>query len=136
MSRFHRHFRLVANGVKEMSALISSGSSPLNHLRNRHLGILTGTQARQLMAFGFPEGLDPEVESFLFQLTGRHPYVLQGVLENLWEDQAESDKQAVRGAAREFLNQHRTFSRWLDAFGQAEHAVYQLLSDLSSSQGR
>ena len=41
----------------------------------------------------------------------------------------ELDKRAVRRAAREFLNQHRNFSRWLDAFGQAEHAVYQLLSE-------
>jgi hypothetical protein len=129
MSRFHRHFRLVASGVKEMSDLISSGSSPLNYLRNRPLAILTGTQARQLLAFGFPGGLDPEVESFLFQLTGRHPYLPQGVLENLWDDRAESDKRAVGRAAREFLNQHRNFSRWLDAFGQAEHAVYQLLSE-------
>jgi TIR domain len=106
---------------------LASGSSPLNYLRNRHLGILTGTQAHQLITFGFLEGLDPEVESFLFQATGRHPY--KGVLENLWEDPAESDRQAVRRAAREFLNQHRTFYRWLDAFGQAEHAVYRLLSE-------
>ena len=129
ISAFHSHFRLVASGVREMSNLISSGSSPLNHLRNRHLGILTGAQARQLIAFGFPSELDPEVESFLFQLTGRHPYVLQGVLENLWEEQGELDRQSLRRAAREFLNQHRNFSRWLDAFGQAEHAVYQLLSE-------
>ena len=129
ISRFNRHFRLVASGVREMSNLISSGSSPLNHLRNSHLGILTGAQARQLITFGFPEALDPEMESFLFQLTGRHPYLLQGVLENLWQDQVEIDKRAVRRAAREFLNQQRNFPRWLDAFGQVEHAVYQLLSD-------
>jgi hypothetical protein len=89
----------------------------------------SGQQARQLIAFGIPEGLGPEVESLLFELTGRHPYLLQGVLENLWEDQAELGKRAVRRAAREFLNQHRNFSQWLDAFGQAEHAVYQLLSE-------
>jgi TIR domain len=129
MSHYHRHFRLVASGVREMSELISSGSSPLNHLRNRHLGVPTSTQARQLIACGFPDGLDPEVESFLFQLTGRHPYMLQGVLEILWEDPAERDKQAVHRAAREFLNQHRTFYRWLDAFRPAEHAVYGLLSE-------
>lgn len=104
ISRFHRHFRLIASGVREMSDLISSGASPLNHRRNRHLGILTGTQARQLIAFGFPEGLHPEVESSLFQLTGRHPYVLQGILEHLWEDQGELDRQAVMRAAREFLD--------------------------------
>jgi hypothetical protein len=127
ISPFHRHFRLMASGVKEMSDLISSGGSPLNHLRNKYLGILSGTQARQLIAFGFPEGFDPGVESFLFQLTGRHPCVLQGVLEHMWEDQAELDRRVVRRAAREFLNQHRTFHRWLAAFDRTEHTVYQLL---------
>jgi TIR domain len=129
VSRFHSHFRLVASGVREMSNLISSGSSPLNYLRNSHLRILTGGEARQLITFGFPAGFEPEIESFLFQLTGRHPYVLQGVLENLWDDQGELDKSTLRRAAREFLNQHRNFFRWLDAFGQAEHAVYRLLSE-------
>lgn len=129
ISRFHRHFRLMASGVREMSHLISSGASPLNHLRNRHLGVLTGAQARQLIAFGFPAGLDSEVESFLFQLTGRHPYVLQGVLEHFWGEQGESARQSVRRAAREFLDQQRTFTRWMNVFGQAEHAVYQLLSE-------
>ena len=131
ISRFHRHFRLVASGVREMSKLISSGASPLNNLRNRHLGVLSGAQARQLIPFGFPAGFDPEVESFLFQLTGRHPYMLQGVLEKLWEDGAALDKQALRKAAREFLDEQQTFPRWLDAFGPAEHAVYRLLSEAS-----
>jgi hypothetical protein len=36
---------------------------------------------------------------------------------------------AVKGTAREFLREHRDFARWLDAFGPAEHAVYQLLSE-------
>jgi hypothetical protein len=129
VSRFYRHFRLVTSCMREMSGLFSSEGSPLNHLRNRHLGVLASTQARQLIACGFPDGLDPEVESFLFQLTGRHPYLLQGVLENLWEDQAEIDKQAIRQAAREFMNQHATFYRWLDAFHPAEHAIYRLLSE-------
>lgn len=129
ISGFHRHFRLVASGVREMSKLISSGASPLNNLRNKHLGVLTSTHARQLIAIRFREGIEPEVESFRFQLTGRHPYILQGVLEKLWEDGAALDKQAFRKAAREFLNEQKTFPRWLDAFGQTEHLVYQLLSE-------
>jgi hypothetical protein len=128
VSRFQRHFRLVASGVNDLATLISSGSSPLNNLRNRHLGILTGAQARQLIAFGFPEGLDPEVEWLVFQLTGRHPYLLQGLLEKLWEDQTGLDKKAVRRMAADFLREHRTFARWLEVFGPAEHAVYQCLS--------
>ena len=54
MSDFHSHFRVVASGVTGMAKLISSGSSPLNNLRNKHLGILTGKQARQLITTVFP----------------------------------------------------------------------------------
>jgi hypothetical protein len=129
ISRLHRHFRLVASGVNEMASLISSGSSPLNNLRHMHLGILTGNQARQLIDCGFSDGLEPEMEFLLFQLTGRHPYLLQGFLETVWEEQGGLDQQAIKSAARAFLREHRTFHRWLDAFGPAERAVYQCLSE-------
>lgn len=129
VSRFHRHFRVAASGVNEMTKLISSGSSPLNNLRNVYLGVLTGKQARQLISFGFPDGLDPEIELLLFQLTGGHPYLLQGLLEKLWEDKADLDKNTVKSAARDFLREHHDFHRWMDAFSEAAHATYQLLSE-------
>jgi class 3 adenylate cyclase len=55
--------------------------------------------------------------------------LLQGLLEKLWEEQAGLDKQAVRRAAANFLREHQTFDRWLEAFGPAEHAVYRCLSE-------
>jgi hypothetical protein len=126
-SRFHRHFRLVATGVKEMARLISSGSSPLNNLRNKYLGILTKKkQAKQLVNYGFPAECDDEA---LFRSTGRHPYLLQGVLEKLWPDKTEWDKKIIRTAARDFLGEHKDFQRWLDAFGPAEQAVYRCLAE-------
>jgi hypothetical protein len=129
MSRFHRHFRLVASGVTGMANLISSGSSPLNNLRNKHLGILTGKQVRQLIVNGFHNGLDPEVELALLQLTGRHPYLLQGLLEKLWDVQPAIDKLALKNASREFLREHHDFDRWLESFDEAGHAVYQALAN-------
>jgi hypothetical protein len=127
MSDFHSHFRLVASGVTGMAKLISSGSSPLNNLRNKHLGILTGKQTRQLITHGFPDGLEPEVELSLLHLTGKHPYLLQGLLEKLYETQAELDPRTVKSAGREFLREHHDFARWLESFDRAEHAVYQAL---------
>jgi hypothetical protein len=129
VSRFQRHFRLVASGVTMMAHLIASGSSPLNNLRHLYLRVLTGSQARQLIAFGFPQGLDPDVEFLLFQMTGKHPYLLQGLLEHIWENQTTLDRQVVRRAAWEFLHQQSTFPRWLDAFGLEDHAVYQCLAE-------
>jgi len=110
VSRFQRHFRLVASGVKAMAHLITSGTSPLNMLRYQSLGVLTDSQARQLIAFGFPQGLDPDVEVLLFEVTGKHPYLLQGALEHLWEEQTTLNQHAVRRASREFLRQHKPFS--------------------------
>jgi len=129
VSRFHRHFRLIASGVTGMAKLISSGSSPLNNLRNKHLSVLTGKQARQLVFQGFADKLDLELELALLQLTGRHPYLLQGLLEKLWDAQADIDKRMLKDTSREFLHEHHDFERWLDSFKEAEHAVYHELSE-------
>jgi len=134
VSDFHRHFRLVATGVSGMGDLISSGSSPLNNLRHRYLSILSSKQAHQLLAAGFGEpGLDPETEVEVLRVTGRHPYLMQGVLDFLWQDtggRGEAvDRKQIRVATREFLREHSDFPRWLDQFGPAEHEVYRSLAD-------
>ncbi len=129
MSDFNRHFRLVATGVNEMANLISSGSSPLNNLRNKYLAVLTGKQARQIISFGFPDGLDPDIESSIYKITGKHPYLLQGILEKLWVDKTELGKKLVKTAAKEFLSEHNDFHRWKKSFGSAEHEVYQILTN-------
>jgi hypothetical protein len=128
VSDYATHLRLIASGVTGMAKLISSGSSPLNNLRNKYLGILSSTQARELISKGFPQGLPADIELLLFQLTGRHPYLLQGVLEKLWEARPDIDQQRVKTAAREFLREHHDFYRWLESFGPAEHAVYGAIS--------
>jgi len=127
ISDFHRQFRLVASGVKQMANLISSGS-PLNNLRNQYLCVLKSKRARELIAFGFPDGLDTDVESLLFQLTGKHPYLLQGLLEKLWAKRKRDEQETLQEAAKEWPQEHYDFSRWLEDFGPADHAVYQLLS--------
>ena len=130
VSRFHRHFRLVASGVNNMAKLISSGSSPLNNLRAKYLDILTVKQARQLLSFGFSENFDDDLEQMLFRISGRHPYLLQGLLEKLWISRENLNKNFLKSCVREFLLEHNDFHRWLDAFGPAEHAVYQILSKI------
>ena len=132
VSRYHRHFRLVASGVNQMANLISSGASPLNNLRNHHLGILSTRDAQDLIHLGFPKGLDPDFQHHLFQRTGRHPYLLQGLLEKLCETQpAQVTNTTLTSFIKEFLSEHQDFTRWLDAFEPAGHAVYQILADAS-----
>lgn len=130
VSRYHRHFRVAASGVNHMANLISSGSSPLNNLRNQHLGILSTRDAEELIHLGFPNGLDPDFQHHLFQRTGRHPYLLQGLLEKLCETQpAQVTNTTLTSSIKEFLSEHQDFTRWLDAFEPAGHAVYQILAD-------
>lgn len=124
MSEHHRHFRLVATGVKDMAGLISSGSSPLNNLRNCSLRILTEAEAAELVRKGV-SNIDEETLGSLFDMTGRHPYVLQGVLENLTANSTAWD---IHAAAGDFLDEHKDFQRWADGFNDAEKTVYNILA--------
>ncbi|MDJ0783093.1 MAG: hypothetical protein QNJ22_14045 [Desulfosarcinaceae bacterium] len=125
-SPFHPHFRVVASGATEMAGLIYSGSSPLNNLRHKYLRILSAKQARKLLTAGFAETYETEV---LFKLTGRHPYLLQGLLEKLWDQRPDCwDKATVRQAGKDFLREHRDFTHWLEDFDPAACAVYRQLA--------
>jgi hypothetical protein len=140
VSTIHRHFRVVASGVKAMCDLISSGSSPLNNLRHIHLGILSSGAADDLVAMGFGDGsFDAETNQALQRITGRHPYLMQGLLELLWNyrncDGAELGSAAMESAVRQFQREHSDFRRWLDAFGPTEHVLYQALTALSDGDG-
>jgi len=104
VSRFHRHFRLVASGVSELANLISSGSSPLNNLRHKHLGILRTADARDLIRHGFSDSLDPDVEAYLFHRTGRYPYLLQGLLEKMFKERSSDlTAKSVKTAESDFF---------------------------------
>jgi hypothetical protein len=128
LSRFHRHFRVVASGVGDMARLIRTGS-PLNNLRAYRLSVLDEENARRLIGHGFADGLNPEAVVEIAVQTGRHPYLMQGVLEKLWAvRQGAVTRENVREAARGFAREHRDFARWVEAFGPAEHAVFQCLS--------
>lgn len=127
-SAFNRHFRLIAAGVKDMAQLISSGASPLNNLRNQHLAVLKGKEAELLVDEGFGSEYDAATLKILFELTGRHPFLLQGVLEQLWEKKSVWTQSTITKGARRFLKQDKTFQRWAEAFGTPEQIVYNCLA--------
>ncbi|MCP4109877.1 MAG: hypothetical protein GY749_30885 [Desulfobacteraceae bacterium] len=124
-SQFHRHFRIVATGMKELERLIDD-SSPLNFFRNFYLGILKDEDARKLLSFGFTDKHDTD---FLFELTGKHPFLLQGILEKLWTDKTEWNKENIIRTGRNFLKEHSDFQRWMDAFSTLERTVYRCLAE-------
>lgn len=130
-SAFKSHIRLVASGVKGLSGLISTGASPLNNLIHSYLSVLKPRHARSLIEQGFEYNLDVEVE--LLRLSGCHPFLLQGLLQELWldcEGKAENiDRNSLKLAAKEFRNAlaNSVFKGWLINFTEVEHAIYQAL---------
>ena len=136
VSRFNDHLRMIATGVKEMARLISSGSSPLNNLCHLYLRILTEEEAGRLIAHGFPDGISHQTRVALEGATGRHPYLVQGLLEKLRKQASPPDQEAVKRAAQEWLREHKDFRRWLDGFGPGERAVYRILAGAPSNSLR
>jgi hypothetical protein len=127
-SRFNRHFRLIVTGVKDMADLILAGS-PLNQLSNEFLRVLTVEETKELVQKGFSPDSAYDLSS-LYKLTGGHPYLLQGILEIMWDKKEEEwSKQKLRKAGKTFLKKHRDFKRWLDTFSPCEKAVYKCLAE-------
>jgi len=124
-SDFKNHFRLVATGVKELANLISSGASPLNNLLNKYLSILSHKSATKLVSAGFSETFQTE---FLFHYTGRHPYLLQGILEKLSIDKTDPDEYQIKKAGRRLLKEMNVFKHWLGKFDADEMAIYKSLA--------
>ena len=106
---------------------LAAKGSPLNNLNPEYLAILGCDESRQLIAAGFPEGLNRSIENFVLQHTGRHPYILQGLLGYLW-DIGEVNETTIRTAARRFVrDRDGTFRRWLETFRKEGCALYQAL---------
>jgi nucleoside phosphorylase len=109
-----------------MESLISSGS-PLNNLRTIKLGVLTDDDAQELINFGFLK-VEDEKRKILLELTVKHPYLLRGVLEELWLTKLEWNQSIIKEAADRFLEQHGDFQHWIKTFGEVEKAIYYCLA--------
>jgi TIR domain len=133
VSRLSSHFRIVATGVADLTRLISSGSSPLNNLVRKTVGIFSATEAKELLRMGLGHDLAPAVENLVMELTGRHPYLIQGLFEGIRVDR-EIDQFVIASSAQKFLRESSTFDRWMQAFGDAERIVYGALS--AAPEGR
>jgi hypothetical protein len=134
-SPFNANFRLVATGVKDLAQLISSGSSPLNNLIHKYLGILDEKQAIALVQKGFNEWhYQGGWMELLFRVTGRHPFILQGFLEKLWKQNTVWNRKSIHLAAQSFLKEHKDFQHWIHMFSDADKAVYRCLVETSEDK--
>lgn len=135
-SYFHDHFRLVVTGFKDISTLFSPDVTFFTNLHYEYLRTLNEDEAEILIQSGVPDEkdpIDPTTKFLLDQLTGGHPYLLQGILQEIWQQRYRQnlEKISVEAVAKEFLRHHRDFELWLDSFGLTEHIIYQRLLDAS-----
>ena len=123
------NFRLVVTGVNDPEGVINRGS-PFNILEKHKLGVLTDDDVGTLVEVGFPDGMSRAARRRLVELTGRHPYLLQGVLQKLWRsDGARLDASDVERAAASFAALHGgDFRGWFNRFSDAARMVYGFLS--------
>jgi predicted nucleotide-binding protein len=128
LSRFKRHFRAIIAGVFSPSELQAKGS-PLNNLNPEYLSILSNEEAQSLITVGFADRLAEPLASSVMEQSGRHPYILQGVLGYLWDCEVVTDSN-LQAAGRRFVRDREgTFRRWLETFKRDGCALYQSLID-------
>jgi predicted nucleotide-binding protein len=128
VSRHREHFRAVVAGVFSPTEMSAQGS-PLNNLDPEYLGVLSRKECSELIAAGFPGGLGETLDATLAELTGRHPYILQGVLGYLF-DSGETTEASMRAAARRFVrDRDGTFRSWLATFRPEGCALFQEMLD-------
>lgn len=126
--KFSGNFRLVVTGENDPEGVINRGS-PFNMLAKVPLGILSAADVDSLIAAGFRDGIPEVAKERLVALTGRHPYLLQGVLQKLWRRDGEDvDGEDVQREAASFQREHNDFARWLDVFDGLARMVYAYLS--------
>lgn len=125
------NFRLVVTGVDDPEGVINRGS-PFNMLAKTQLGVLAGEDVDALVTVGFGDGMRCATKERLTELTGRHPYLLQGVLQKLWRHDGDGmDEADVDRAAASFEREHDDFVQWLQRFDGVTRRVYGCLSAYS-----
>lgn len=132
-SAYKSQFRFVVSGVNDLSGLTDAGSPLKNVLATKELGIIDDKSVEELIGLGFGEGLSDDSTRCLKELTGGHPYLLQGVLHELWHERnttgATLDRSHVLAAARGFESDYgETFRVWREAIGDGACDVFGFLS--------
>ncbi len=126
------NFRLVVTGVNDPEGVINKGS-PLNVLATRKLGVLSAEDMDTLIQAGFPDGIPQAPKERIVQLTGRHPYLLQGVLQKLWRPVGQDiNGEEVQAEAASFQQEHNDFARWFRVLGDVARRLYGYLSAQAS----
>ena len=97
------------DGFHNLRNFLIKSESPLNNLESHTLWHLSVDESHQLVQQGFGNEFPMQLESMLQELSGCHPWLLQGLLEYLWEAQQPLDVESLRNAARQFTRSRDVF---------------------------
>jgi hypothetical protein len=112
-----------------MYRLVAKGSPLVNILEPVWLRPLTEKEADALIAAGGMR-LTDGFRRRLFELSGRHPFILQDLLEQLWERRNELSEEMLNDAACRFArNRGNLFQKWVDVVGTERCAVYRAIAE-------
>lgn len=128
ISRFKRYFRAVVTGIFSPAELAAKGS-PLNNLNPEYLAVLAPAEAANLVDAGFPGGLPGNLLPAVLEISGRHPYILQGILGYLWDCGSVSEANLVAASRRFVRDREGTFRRWLETFRPEGCLLYRRLME-------
>lgn len=133
ISVFKRHVRLVATGGSEIYRQVGEASPLANILDPIWLRCLTTAEASQLTEAGLL--LSRDLRDEVFDLSGRHGFVLQGILEYLWEGRDRLGSAALRAATRNFeRDRDNVFESWVRVMGPEGTAIYRAVAEAYPSR--
>ncbi len=140
-SDYRSRFRLVVTGVNDLSGLTTVGSPLSGILATKELGIVDDDSVEELIRIGFGDDLPAHSISCLKDLIGGHPYLLQGILHELYHRRKTvdmtMDPNLVMEASRGFERHYRqTFHIWQEALGERSCAVFGYLSTTGRTVSR
>ncbi len=124
VSELKDYFCIVVAGVN-LNNLTKAGSPFNNILIHQYLHIFNESEARELVKLNFAS-INSECEKMLFNVTGRHPFLMQAILEKI---RGPVNVFSINEAVVRFLKEHTDFKEWLRTFSDKEITLYYLLSE-------
>ena len=121
MNSYDSFFQLVFTSGRECEDLIVD-ASPLNFVKKKILEVLNIDDALELINIGFSSKNDA-FKNEIIRLTGGHPYLMQGIMGELFR----SPRESIKVATERFINEkfvELTFKKWMKTFSETQKALY------------
>lgn len=121
---------LLSGRPRDMQNVVTNAGSPLaNIMEIEYLNVLSTTESQALIQQELTNAApDENVVSEIIRQTGGHPYLLNTLLHQLQQIQANLiTTEHVKDAVTTFPNQDSLFAEWLSRFSSADKYIYQTL---------